>query len=103
MTVYVDTYTRVILTIIAVLLTVVGGGLWLESPSVVSTAEAALPDEALQRNMMIDELQQIRMELRGISALLRSGDVQIQIVTPETSQPQEADGVQSAIEQQIGR
>ena len=103
MTVYVDTYTRVILTIIAVLLTVVGAGLWLESPSVVSTAEAALPDAGLQRKLMVAELQQIRMELRGISELLLSGGMKVQVIKPEVAQPKEADGTQREIEEQIGR
>ena len=103
MKVYIDTYTRVLLTIIAVLLTVVGARLWLETPPMVSTAQAVLPDAGLQRKLMVQELQHIRTEIATMSHLLRTGPLKVQIIEPGIAPPHEAPGDPLATQSQIGR
>ena len=87
MTARLDDYTRVLLTVIAVLLTVVAVGLWTHAPSSISTAEARLPDSGLQFNQMIVELQRTRASMDGIANLLRSGQAKVQIIEPTPVPP----------------
>ena len=82
MTARLDDYTRVLLTVIAVLLTLVAVGLWTHTPSSISTAQARLPDSGLQLNQIILELQRTRTSMDGVANLLRSGQAKVQIIEP---------------------
>ena len=82
MTVTVDKYTRVLMTIIAVLLFVISVGMWLETPPVVATAQARIPDSGQQLNQIIQKTEQIRESLAGLAKLMTSGNIKVQIVTP---------------------
>ena len=90
MKVYVDTYTRVVLTIVAVMLTVVAAGLWLEMPDTVSRAEAQLPDAGMQRLLMVEELGKVRVEVANLAKLLRSGEAKFQVVEVELPELKDA-------------
>ena len=80
MKLHVDNYTRVMLTIIAVLLTVVAAGLWFETPTTVSTAQAKLPDSGLQFNQIIQGLGKVEQSIAEMSNFLRTGTLRVDIV-----------------------
>ena len=82
-----DGYTRFCLTAIAVLLTVIVLGLWTESPSTTGTVVGAEPtfgNTAGQRKDLVEGIQTTNQKLDQIIALLRSGQVKVQLVEPET-------------------
>ena len=83
MIVTVDNYTRVLLTIIAVLLLVTGVGLWHESPPTVKSAYGAIPDSGQQLNVLIQKADSINASLDNIVRLLTSGNVKVQMVLPK--------------------
>lgn len=87
----VDTYTRVCLTAIAVLLTVLIAGLWAEGVPTSQTASAGSPatgrevnkpywDSAGQRDAMVKEMQQVNRKLDELKALLKSGEAKFTVV-----------------------
>ena len=80
MTVTVDKYTRVLLTIIAVLLFVISAGMWLETPNVVSTAQARIPDSGQQLNQLIQNTELIRKSMDDLTKLMTSGNIKVQVV-----------------------
>jgi len=83
MTVTVDNYTRVLLTVISVLLLALTVGLWYETPSVVPTAQAGIPDSGQQLEKLILKADEINASLAKISSLLTSGKVKVQVLTAE--------------------
>ena len=83
MTVTVDNYTRVLLTVISVLLLALTVGLWYETPSVVPTAQAGIPDSGQQLEKLIIKADEINASLTKISGLLTSGRVKVQVLTAE--------------------
>ena len=83
MRVTVDTYTRLILTAITVLLTVMAVGLWYESPNAVQAASAQIPDQGQQLAVLIDNAQQMNRSLQEINKMLVSGQVKVQVIDPE--------------------
>ena len=86
MTVSVDGYTRFLLTIIAVLLTVVAVGLWLETPSALPTAQAKASGYAEQMNpgqqlnQMVKNTEKLHASLAELQKLMVSGAVKVQVV-----------------------
>lgn len=82
-TVTVDGYTRVCLTVIAVLLTVLIVGLWAEDVSPASDAHAAQAkaflDSSAQRKAMLKAQEQTNAKLDELTALFRSGDAKVQL------------------------
>ena len=84
MIVTVDKYTRSLLTIIAVLLTVLAAGLWFETPTTMAPAQAKIPDSGLQFQRVIDQTGRITTSLDNLTELLISGQVRVQIVEPLT-------------------
>jgi len=82
MIVTVDKYTRVVLTVIAALLTVVAVGMWIDAPSAVPAAQAAIPDSGAQLQQILDTNKAIKSSLGEFGAVLRSGQVKVQIVEP---------------------
>ena len=89
MTVTVDKYTRVLLTVIAVLLTVVAAGMWYEAPSTTATAQAKIPDSGLQLQKLTDQTQAIATSLGNLSELLVSGNVKVRIVESDAAKKSE--------------
>ncbi len=91
----VDTYTRVCLTVIAGLLTVLIVGLWAEAPPTGPEARAALgtgiPDSGQQRQRIIKELQSNGEKLDRLIALLKNGQAKVQIAEdPKSKGPNRA-------------
>lgn len=80
MQVTVDGYTRMVLTAITVLLTILAVGLWYESPSTLESAQAKIPDQGMQLQVMIDLQMQTNQRLAQIQAALLSGNVKVQVV-----------------------
>jgi hypothetical protein len=60
MTVHVDRYTKMILTLLTLLLFMLVIGLWSERPSCLPQAQAALPDSGKQLEQVIGELQEVQ-------------------------------------------
>jgi len=79
MTVTVDRYTRIMLTIIAVLLTLMVAGLWYEAPASIPSAQAGIPDNGKQLDMVILNLEKIGYSIQEIQTLLCSGKVKVQV------------------------
>lgn len=82
----VDGYTRVCLTAIAVLLTVLVLGLWAERSPALNEAHAGLgkgiPDSGQQRQKMIEQLDGIAAKLDKMVKLLESGQAKVQVAAP---------------------
>ena len=80
----IDRYTKMLLTVIAVLLTLVAIGLWHEqSPSVVTPAYAGIPDSGQQFQQVIDSVESIQASIDEFSVLLVSGKIKVQVVEPK--------------------
>ena len=96
MRVTVDGYTRVCLTVIAVLLAVLIVGLWAEDVSPASDARAApaktFLDSSAQRKAMLKAQEQTNAKLDELTALFRSGDAKVQL----TGDPAGRDGGKDA-------
>ena len=82
----VDGYTRVCLTVIAVLLTVLIVGLWAQGVPAVRDAGAAttpppppagIPDAGGQRDRTIKELERITAQLERLNSLFESGKAKV--------------------------
>ncbi len=82
-TVHVDNYTRVCLTIIAVLLTVAIVGMWADrTPSVPSARAGELfADAAAGRQAQLDATKETNQKLSDLIDLLKSGQVKVQTVS----------------------
>ena len=100
MTVTVDGYTRFLLTVIAILLTVVAVGLWFETPPAVTTAQAmgVSSGEQLnpgkQLNDLVKNTEKFNTSMAELQKLLVSGSVKVQVVektdtnlTPKNTPP----------------
>ena len=79
----VDGYTRVVLTVIAVLLTVLIAGLWADG--VPSARDAmgmgsGIPDAGSQREKMIKALERNTAQLDQLIRLFESGTAKVQVV-----------------------
>ena len=83
MTVTVDNYTRILLTVITVLLMVVGVGLWYETPSTVPHAYGRIPDSGEQLNEIIIKVDEINVSLSKMRQLMTSGKIKVQVVNPQ--------------------
>lgn len=90
MKVQVDSYTRFILTAIAVLLTVVAVGLWCESPTALPQAQAGIPNQGQQLQDIVAQLQVVNESVNGLAATLLSGNVRVQVIEPEKATPARA-------------
>ena len=85
-----DAYTRVCLTVIAVLLTVVIIGLWADGvPSVekASAARAAMSN-AIRQTKLLEAQKQTNTKLDELIALLKSGQIKVEV----TKMPKNASG-----------
>jgi hypothetical protein len=82
-TIVVDGYTRVLLTVIAVLLTVLAAGMWYEAPSMTPAAGAAvrgLPDEGQQLDEIRSGIEQLNATMDRLASVLVSGEVKVQVM-----------------------
>jgi len=79
MTVTVDRYTKVILTIIAVLLTLTVVDMWYETPVNIPSAQAGIPDTGKQLDMVNLNLEKIYDSIQDLQTLLCSGKVKVQV------------------------
>jgi len=87
MTTTVDNYTRLLLTVIAVLLAVTAFGLWCQAPTTLQTAQARIPDSGQQLNQLIEKVDSIDASLGDLNKLLLSGKIKVQIVKPIETAP----------------
>ncbi len=84
-TVVPDRYTRLLLTAITVLLTVIAIELWAERPPLVREARAQIPDSGLQRNVMIDEARRTNKLLEEILDHLKNKPIKVKSVDTDKS------------------
>ena len=81
MKVTVDGYTRILLSAITVLLTVLAIGMWCETPSMVPPAQAqGIPDSGQQLHQISQKLDSIDKSIAGMQKLMVSGAVKVQVV-----------------------
>ena len=80
----IDRYTKMVLTVIAVMLTLVAIGMWHEqTPSVVTPVYAGIPDSGQQLQQLITSVEKIQGSMDEVVALLISGKVKVQVVEPK--------------------
>ena len=82
----VDAYTRVILTVLAVLLTLAVAGQWAQAPDAAPQARAAEKDgfakafnTNAQRQALLEAQQQTNEKLDEVISLLRSGKIEVRL------------------------
>jgi hypothetical protein len=84
----VDGYTRVCLTVIAALLTVLIAGLWAQGVPAAREAAAApaaapaptgIPDAGGQRDRMVKELERVTAKLEHLAELFETGKAKVQV------------------------
>jgi hypothetical protein len=77
----VDRYTRFCLTAIAVLLTILILGLWMQAVPTPPSASAGelFNDSAAQRSAIVDEAKATNSKLDELISLLKSGDIKVQV------------------------
>ncbi len=81
MKVTVDGYTRILLSVITVLLTVLAVGMWCETPSMVPPAQGVgIPDSGQQLHEISQKLDSIDKSIAGLQKLMVSGAVKVQVV-----------------------
>jgi len=86
MKVTLDSYTRILLTVIAVLLTVLAVGMWCETPSMTPTAKAGgIPDSGSQLNEISQKLASIDKSITDLQKVMVSGAVKVQVIDPKES------------------
>jgi hypothetical protein len=90
MTVVVDGYTRVMLTVIAILLCLVAVGMWCDSPRLSASAEAKIPDSGQQLDEVITQLEKVNDSIVAITEVMVSGDMKVQIVEPSANKKKTA-------------
>lgn len=93
----VDSYTRVCLTVIAVLLTVVIIGLWVDGvPSVekASAAKAAMSN-AIRQTRLLEAQKQANTKLDELITLLKSGQLKVEVTKMPKSPAGGTNGTQS--------
>jgi hypothetical protein len=84
----IDGYTRLCLTAIAVLLTVMVIGLWAHTPGPSEATAAEMPrgfDAAGQRRSILEAQQETNKKLGELIELLRSGQAKVQVAAPAAS------------------
>jgi peptidoglycan hydrolase CwlO-like protein len=81
MKVTVDGYTRILLSVITVLLTVLAVGMWCETPSTVPSASAqGIPDSGKQLDEISQKLSSIDKSIAELQKVLVSGAAKVQVV-----------------------
>ncbi len=83
MVVVMDNYTRILLTVIAVLLTFIAIPLWTQSPDMSNSAMAAnqgIPDSGQQFNELINLTADNKASLELIAEILSSKTLKVEII-----------------------
>jgi len=81
MKVTVDGYTRILLSVITVLLTVLAVGMWCETPRTIPSASAqGIPDSGQQLYEISQKLSSIDKSMADLQKLMVSGSVKVQVV-----------------------
>lgn len=79
-----DNYTRVVLTVIAVLLTLIAVPLWTESADMTSPANAAvrqgIPDAGQQLNDLIVQVEATNATLDEIVRILKNETIKVEVI-----------------------
>jgi len=81
-----DRFTRGILCALTVLLTIIAIELWVGRPDSVMTAQAQIPDTALQRREIVEETRRTNALLEQILEHLKTKPVQVTIKADERKQ-----------------
>ena len=96
----VDTYTRICLSVIAVLLTVVILGLWSDgvhvSDSVQAGSGGGFLDSAAQRKALIDNQKETNETLKQILTYLKSGKMKVVVDDKTAAKAGGNDGVKKS-------
>ena len=79
--------TTKLLTVVVILQGLILMGQWLGAPSVLSPAQAQVPDAGGQRAQMIRELEQLNAKTDKMLSLLDSGKLQVQVVNEKPAAP----------------
>ena len=72
--------TTKLLTVVVILQGLILMGQWLGAPSVLSPAQAQIPDAGGQRVQMIRELEALNAKTDKMLSLLDSGKLQVRVV-----------------------
>ena len=73
-------YTNVILTVLAILLSVQLYTTWTQTPALEPQAHAVgIPDEGAQRAAIIDQLKLLNKKTEDLTTLLQSGKVRVSV------------------------
>ena len=83
-TILLDKYTRVLLTVIAVLLSVIAVELAFERGPALPAAQAQIPDTGKQRMMIVEETKQSNRLLSAILEHLRTKTVKVEMKPTDT-------------------
>lgn len=83
-----DRYTRLLLTALVVLLTIIAVELWVARPSGLPTAHAQIPDTALQRKQIVDEGKRTNELLEQILNHLKSKPILVRMSADEKGGPE---------------
>ena len=79
--------TTKLLTVVVILQGLILLGQWLGAPSVLSPAQAQIPDAGGQRSQIIRELEQLNAKTDKMLSILDSGKLQVQVVNNDKPAP----------------
>ena len=79
--------TTKLLTVVVILQGLILMGQWLGAPSVLSPAQAQVPDAGGQRAQMIREREQLNAKTDKMLSLLDSGKLQVRVVDEKPAAP----------------
>jgi len=82
-----DRYTRLLLTVIAALLTVIAVELAVQRPDIAATAQAQIPDSGAQRYQLIGEGQRTNQLLDDILTHLRTKPIKVEMQAESADKP----------------
>lgn len=73
-------YLNIVLTVLAGLLTAQLYTTWTQSPSLVSRADAAIPDAGAQRDQIISQLKLLNRKQDDLQQLFKTGQAKVTLV-----------------------
>jgi hypothetical protein len=79
--------TTKLLTVVVILQSLILLGQWLGAPSLLSPAQAQVPDSGAQRVQIIEELKSLNNKTEKLISLLESGKLQVRVVGEEKPAP----------------
>jgi hypothetical protein len=79
--------TTKLLTVIVILQGLILMGQWLGTPSVLSPAQAQIPDAGAQRMQIVRELEALNAKTDKMLSLLDSGKLQVHVVDNKPAAP----------------